>query len=227
MFEVLRWLFALTPLLCWALLARTRLVGAAVGVVLAGLAAALPALEHDWIFSRAAVEAHAGYPVAAAAVITAGALAERRLRGPRPTSVHGSRAAGVAVALAAHTVVAALGVAAWSMFLGEPYYPSLAELPLPPGLRIASDSGTSPGCALGGCTRTLALAAPAGQSPAEAAERLRAGLAGRGWTPGPGGCLQYPHGWLLDDRRVQVWISPGEGGVRVDLVGPDLYHQSS
>ncbi|WP_329498171.1 hypothetical protein [Kitasatospora herbaricolor] len=224
MFVVLLWLFALTPLLCWALLARTRLVGAAVGVVLAGLAAALLALDHDLLFSRAAVEAHAGYPVAAATVILAGALAERRLRGPRPAAAYGNRAGAVTAALAAHTLTAAVGVAAWSMFLGEPYYPGLAELPLPAGLRIASDTGTSPGCALGGCTRTLALAAPAGESPAEAAERLRAQLAGRGWTPGPGGCLQHPHGWLLDDRRVQVWISPGEAGVQVDLVGADLYH---
>ncbi|MET9614169.1 hypothetical protein [Kitasatospora indigofera] len=224
MFVLLLWLFALTPVLCWAALARTRLVGAATGLVLAGLAAALLALDHGLLFSRAAAEAHAGYPVAAAAVITTGALAERRLRGPRPRSAHGGRAGAVAAALAAHALAAAVGVAAWTMFLGEPYYPSLAELPLPPGLRIASDTGTSPGCALGGCSRTLALAAPAGQSPAEAAERLRAGLAGRGWTPGPGGCLQHPHGWLLDDRRVQVWISPGEAAVQVELVGADLYH---
>ncbi|MFD0349240.1 hypothetical protein ACFQ0M_30715 [Kitasatospora aburaviensis] len=91
---MLRLLYVLLPLLCWAFLVRTRVVGAAVLALLAGLAVALVGLQQEWYSTRAAAEFEAGYPLLSGLVVLAGALTERRLRGPGRRRSPAPRSAG-------------------------------------------------------------------------------------------------------------------------------------
>ncbi|MFI9327532.1 hypothetical protein ACIGZJ_08260 [Kitasatospora sp. NPDC052868] len=217
----LGWVYLLVPLVCWAGLARTRVVGVAVLAVLAGLATVLVGLEYEWFFSRATAEAEAGYPYAAALVILLGALAERRLCGPRPEGRARRREAAASIALTALAVVGVAIVGLYSIFRHEPFSPNLAELRLPPGLTIERDSGPDGSCALHACIRDLSIGSTEGLPPDEVARRLRAALASDGWTAGPRNSLVRPHGWLVDKRVTALYITERPQGVAVEFDGPD------
>ncbi|MFJ3789030.1 hypothetical protein [Kitasatospora sp. NPDC090091] len=216
---VLRLLYILLPALCWAFLVRTRVVGAAVLALLAGLAVALVGLQQEWYFTRAAAEFTAGYPLLCGLVILAGALTERRLRGPRPKREFGTPVGGAAVALGAHALVGVAIGFAYQSLAYDAFLPGAAEVSLPPGLTVEHDDDGY--CGSNFCARTLTIGSTAGLPPAEVAARLRAALAADGWSPGRHDLLQRPHGWLLDTRVSQVGLSETPRGVELELSGSD------
>ncbi|MGW4892172.1 hypothetical protein ACWEQL_07870 [Kitasatospora sp. NPDC004240] len=223
MFEILGWLYVLAPLGCWAALARTRTVGAVVAVPLLAYAAAVVALWNDRLFLRAEAELYLAYPVLTGLLMTAGALVERRSLGPRPAD-EGHRVGGSAVTLGACALVGAFAVFLLYPFSAyEGFQPNPAALSLPADLTVGTDSGPDRGCALAGCLRTLTVRGAADLPPAEVAARLRARLLSDGWTPGPGGRLEHPNGWLIDRRVIHAWITETPHGVSVELAGGPTY----
>ncbi|MET9180468.1 hypothetical protein ABZX88_19890 [Kitasatospora aureofaciens] len=228
MFQILWWLYVLWPLGCWAALARTRLLGGVVGAALVGQAVVLIGLEYEWWSLLAAAELTVAYPFGSLLAILVGVLAERRLRGRRPEPAASHRVGGATVALACHAIVGVVIAAAYPLYLsGFAYYPSLAELPLPSGLAVQRDSGTAGGCASHDCTREISIGSTSGLPPAAVAACLRDGLNAAGWTAGPSGSLQHPHGWLLDKRVVRVFITESPRGASVELVGPEYFGESA
>lgn len=128
---VLGWGYVLLPLACWAALARTRAVGAAVAGVLAALAVVPVGLEYGWFHSRAVAESQAGYPLAAGLVVLLGALAEHLRRGHRPAG--GSVRTTAAIALtAAHALLGLVIGLLYQLAVHEPFPPERSELALPP-----------------------------------------------------------------------------------------------
>ncbi|MFI5646975.1 hypothetical protein [Kitasatospora sp. NPDC051705] len=221
MFQVLWWLYVLCPLGCWAALSRTRLVGMVVAAVLLGQAIVLIGLDYEWWAPLAAAEVTVTYPFTSILVSIAGVLTERRLRGIRPISPDG-RLGGTMVTLAGQATISVVIATAYPFYISaNPYYPSLAELPIPPGLTIEHDSGTSGGCALHDCGRELSIGSVDGLRPSQVVTRLRNSLIADGWTVGPSDSLEHPHGWLLDRRVVRAFVTEGPRGASVELVGPE------
>ncbi|MFF0412821.1 hypothetical protein ACFYUY_20570 [Kitasatospora sp. NPDC004745] len=216
MLLVLELLYLLLPTVCWAFLVRTRTVGVAVFAILAGLALALVGLAQDWYFTRAAAEVEAGYPIAAGLVVLAGGLAERRLRGPRPAKEYDHPVAGSAVAITAHALAGSAIAFGYGAFAPTAFLPSAAEMPLPPGVTVEHDDGGY--CGSNFCSRTLTIGSPAGVTADQVEARLRAALAADGWTPGRNGALVHPHGWLVDRRVSEAFVS----GRTVELGGSEI-----
>ncbi|MFD7448589.1 hypothetical protein [Kitasatospora sp. NPDC059827] len=215
MFTALALAYLLPPLICWAFLARTRAVGAAVLAVLAALALAPAGLEQEWYFTRATAEIEAGYPVAAGLVVLAGALVERRLRGPRPERQYDHPVAGSTVALTAHALVGVVIALGYGLFAFDAFVPSAAEVSVPPGLTVTRS--TEGHCGSNFCSRTLTLGSTAGLPAAEVEARMRAALTADGWTPGRDGALLRPHGWLLDPRLSTAYLH----GTELELSGSE------
>ncbi|MEU4119748.1 hypothetical protein AB0F71_35280 [Kitasatospora sp. NPDC028055] len=207
--------YLLPPLVCWAFLVRTRAVGAAVLAVLAAPALALVGLEQEWYFTRATAEIEAGYPLAAGLVVLAGALVERRLRGPRPERQFYHPVAGAAVALTVHALVGAAVAVAYPLFAHDAFLPSAAEVPVPAGLTVTRTDGGY--CGSDFCARTLTIGSTTGLPAAELEARMRAALTADGWTAGRDGALLRPHGWLLDRRLSTVYLN----GRELDLSGSE------
>ncbi|MGA5819664.1 hypothetical protein ACPC54_17620 [Kitasatospora sp. NPDC094028] len=211
-------IYLLVPFACWAAMVRTRAVGVAVFAVLAALAAFLVGLEREWFYLRATAEVESGYPFAAALVILAGALAERRLRGPRSKGRAVEPEGGAVVALCVHALAGAAIVVLYQATAYDSFFPSLAEVPLPPGLTIEHATGTAGGCGSNYCSRTLTIGSDTGLPADEVEARMRAALAADGWTPGRNGALVHPHGWLVDGRVSEVFVT----GRTVELSGSEL-----
>ncbi|MEU8921387.1 hypothetical protein AB0D10_10710 [Kitasatospora sp. NPDC048545] len=213
---LLGWLYLLVPFACWAVVVRTRAIGAAVFTVLAGLAGAIVGLEREWFFVRFTAELEAGYPFVAALAILVGVLGETRLRGPRPKNRFVDPVSGAAVAICAHSVVGMVIAFAYQLVAYGSFLPSAAEVPLPPGVTLDHvDEGY---CGSNFCSRTLTLRSTTGLPASEVETRVRAALAADGWTPGRGSALVHPHGWLVDRRVSEVFL----GGVTVELSGSEL-----
>ncbi|MET9403523.1 hypothetical protein [Kitasatospora sp. NPDC002965] len=219
----LGWAYVLLPPACWAVLARTRTTGAAVGAVLAGLAAVPVGLEHGWFHSRATAESEAGYPLAAGLVVLAGALVERRRCGPRPSPEYSRPVAVATLATAAHSLIGLVIGLLYQLAVHEPYSPARAEFSLPAGLTVERDSGEDPRCALHFCVRELTLGSPEGLPGSEVGRRVRERLAADGWRPGPNDTLRRRHGWLLDKRVTVLRLDELDRGAVVELVGPDRF----
>ncbi|WP_327680802.1 hypothetical protein [Kitasatospora sp. NBC_00458] len=221
----LGWTYVLLPPACWAVLVRTRGVGTAVAVVLAGLAVVPVGLERGWFHSGAAAESEAGYPLATGLVVLVGTLAERRARGPRTPGGRGLPVTAAAVVTAVHALFGLVIALLYQLAVHEPYSPDRAEFSLPAGLAVERDSGADPNCALRYCVRELTIGSPEGLSGAEVGRRVRERLAADGWRPGPDGTLRRRHGWLLDKRVTVVRLDERERGAVVELIGPDRYSQ--
>ncbi|WP_162002467.1 hypothetical protein [Streptomyces sp. CB01881] len=220
MLMLLGWVYLLLPLVCWAVVMRTRVVGVAVFAVLAGLAMVLVGLECDWYFTRATAEIEAGYPFAAGLVILVGVLIERRLRGPRPKGEFFTPTGGAAVAICAHALIGTVICFVYGPFLSyEAFLPSAEEVSMPPGLTAQSTDGY---CGSNFCSRTLTIVSITGLPPAEVANRLRKHLVTDGWRPGGSNTLLRRHGWLVDTRLSEIWISESPLGVSVELAGSEL-----
>ncbi|MFJ9773426.1 hypothetical protein ACIRVF_19650 [Kitasatospora sp. NPDC101157] len=208
-------LYLVLPLVCWAFLVRTRPVGVAVFAVLTGLAVALLGLEQERYFLRAAAEIESGYPIAAGLVLLAGGLAERRLRGPRPAREFLDPVSGSVVAVTTH-LLAGIGIAiAYQMLSFGSFLPSAAEVSPPAGLTVTHS--TDGYCGSNFCSRTLTIGTTGGLPAADVEARMRAALTADGWTPGPDGALLRPHGWLLDRRVSEAFVS----GTTVELSGSE------
>ncbi|MFI8459851.1 hypothetical protein [Kitasatospora sp. NPDC085464] len=213
----MKWIYLLAPFVGWAALVRTRAVGAAVFAVLVGLAAAIVGPEYGWFFIWPKADLQAGYPFVAALVILAGVLGERWLRGPRPENRFVDPESGAAVAFCIHALAGGALVLMYQFFAYDAFFPNLAEVPLPPGLTIEHVTGTEGACGSNFCSRTLTIGSPAGVTADQVEARLRAALAADGWTPGRNGTLVHPHGWLVDPRVSEVFVS----GRTVELSGSD------
>ncbi|MFE2105585.1 hypothetical protein ACFXAF_06880 [Kitasatospora sp. NPDC059463] len=218
---VLGWGYVLLPLACWAALARTRTAGVVVAVVLVALAVIPVGLEREWFHSRAVAESQSGYPLVAGLVVLLGTLAERRRCGPRPARGSGQPAAGATIVIAAHSLVGLVIGLLYQLAVHEPFSPERSELSLPPGLAVEHDTGPDRSCGLHACRRDLVVVSTEGLPGAEAARRLRARMTADGWSPGPGGSLVHRHGWLLDKRITQVFLTEQPAAVTVRLTGPD------
>ncbi|WP_344442971.1 hypothetical protein [Kitasatospora nipponensis] len=215
-------LFVATPLPCWALLRRTRAVGAAVGGALLLWAGVVLALHLEWIPDRAQSEVYLAYAPLAAALIGAGTLLERRLAGPRPAGPGAARVTAGVVSLCGYLCVVMLAAVAYlAIFLHEPFVPSSTEvLPLPDGLTVLSDSGDAGSCEADFCTRVITVGAAGHLPPDEVFRRLKAALiTDHGWALGTTGTSARPAGWLLDHRRVTITVTATDQGARVELDG--------
>jgi hypothetical protein len=216
---VLVLLFTLTPLACWLPLARTRVIGTLVGLVLAGYTALVVGVTEDWLTTRAKAEIYVCYAPFALLIITAGVLLERRLRGPRPKGVYRGRTGGAWVALAAHLAFFGLvGTPSYLMFLHDDFTPSTNEvLPLPHGLTVLELDGG--GCGSGTCGTGLEVGSSTGLPGDQIAALLRTELTDRGWQldSHDSGCRH--NGWLLDHRPLCVSLNVSATSVSVDLEG--------
>lgn len=217
---VLGWGYVLLPLVCWAVLARTRAVGAVVAAVLAALAVVPVGLEYGWFHSRAVAESQAGYPLAAGLTVLLGALAEHLRRGHRPAGGSGRTTAAIALT-AAHALLGLVIGLLYQLAVHEPFSPERSELALPPGLAVEHDSGPDRDCGLHTCLRELTVVSTEDRSAAEVARRLRERLTAEGWHTRPDLVLARRHGWLLDKRITLLSITERPAGVAVGLAGPD------
>ncbi len=95
---------AFVPLACWALLARTRLIGAIVGAVLTAGAALGLALAFEWLAWSGRTGALIAYVPVTTVVVAAGVLVERRRLAPPPGELIGWRRASGWLLLATFVV---------------------------------------------------------------------------------------------------------------------------
>ncbi|NUR71907.1 MAG: hypothetical protein HOU81_13880 [Hamadaea sp.] len=212
----------LLPILCWALIARTRSVGFAVGIALLlvpigivlGLARGLPFPGGtDLLFA---------YPVVALVVILAGRGVERRfLRATKPAAT----AKAVYILLSVHMAgILCLCVPAMLFMVDteELHTSTGVLLPLPGGLRVASDSGDD--CGMAVCLRRIVISSTSGDSDDEVERQLRDHLAGRGWNLDSDGSDCRKLGWFIDQRVLCVSVrrSP-TSGVLVQLEGSQAW----
>ncbi|TJZ97832.1 hypothetical protein [Actinacidiphila oryziradicis] len=213
------------PPLCWARLARTRVVGAVVGAALLAAAALLIGELAGLLPQQPRAEAVVGYGPLTALLIGAGVLAERRLRGRRPRT---ERTYHATVALCSYLAVVLLLFTPYYVIfaLREPWVPSTdLVLPLPPGYSVTADTGTAGGCGSGTCSRGLTVIGPAGQSAADTAARLRGWLTTRhGWRLDANGSGSRRIGWLLDPRLESVDVGLADQRVDILLEGGDGWH---
>ncbi|WP_405010329.1 hypothetical protein [Kitasatospora sp. NBC_01539] len=207
MVAVLCVLVVAVPLGCWAVLARTAVVGAVVGLLLAGGAGVLLAAGAGLLELRGLFELFLWYPLGAALLVGAGLRVERRLRGVREHAPHAPRAV-----LRVHAVVvtAVAPLCALVLFTGADVPPPAVVPSVPPGFTLG-EQGV--GCGSGSCWREAAVAGPAGMPSEEVVRRLG---------------LQDDHchanGWLLDRRPLCTGAVINGGSIRLyvslgDLIG--------
>ncbi len=144
-------LFAVVPLVCWALMARTARVGWIVAAVLATCVAGGLGLAAGWIRSGEKLTLLAALTFVTPLVIVFGIVAERRAGAGRLRSGGVRGIAGMVVSVAyvgcSFTVVPLL-VLTFLVEGGAAYVPSGAEvLPLPAGLTVAGHQDQ--GCRFG------------------------------------------------------------------------------
>jgi hypothetical protein len=219
-------LFAIVPLVCWAMIARTARVGWIVAAVLVTCDAVELGLLAGWVVSGEKLTLLAALALAMPLVIVAGSASERRAGARRLRSCGVRGIAGLAMSVAyvgfSFTLVPLL-ILAFLSDGGAAYVPSGAEvLPMPAGLVVASDQDQ--GCGSGTttiCTRQFLIVSKAGKPAGDVAQRLREYLIRvRGWRlSGWEGCR--PEGWLLDRQQVCVELYVSHQQVTMLLQGND------
>jgi len=222
-------LFAVVPLVCWALMARTARVGWIVAAVLATCVAGGLGLAAGWIRSGEKLTLLAALTFVTPLVIVFGIVAERRAGAGRLRSGGVRGIAGMVVSVAyvgcSFTVVPLL-VLTFLVEGGAAYVPSGAEvLPLPAGLTVAGHQDQ--GCSSGSdtiCSRQFHIVSTAGLPAGQVAQRLRDHLAHvHGWRlsselgGGWGGCRT--EGWLFDRQQVCVDVYVNQQQVTMLLEG--------
>lgn len=221
-------LFAVVPLVCWAMMARTARAGWFVAAVLAACGAGGLGLAAGWVRSGEKLTLLAALALVMPLMIVFGIAAERRAGAGRLRSGGVRGVAGLVVSVAylgfSFTVVPLMVLT--FLFEGAAYVPSGAEvLPLPAGLAVAGDQDQ--GCSSGShttCSRQFLIVSTAGLPAGQAAQRLRDHLARvHGWRLGPelgggwGGCRT--EGWLLDRQQVCVGVYVNQQQVTMLLQG--------
>lgn len=190
MLIVLGILFAVTPAVVWTTIARTRLVGFAIGGLLLVGASLLISVQRGWI-DAPGPDSHLVFTVLAPLLIACGAGLEGQHGGSPPPEWISRRngAIGFLGMQFALTLVVGL-LYAVVISDGSEAPPSKALPSLPPGIS-AIDEGTS--CGSGGCWRAATVAGADGLSRPEIIREL--GLQQESCRA---------NGWLLDWRDVCV-----------------------
>ncbi|GJF27653.1 hypothetical protein KNE206_03530 [Kitasatospora sp. NE20-6] len=207
MVAVLCVLVVAVPLGCWAVLARTAVVGAVVGLLLAGGAGVLLAAGAGLLDLRGLFELFLWYPLAAALLVGAGLRVERRLRGVQPDA---PRAPRTVLRVHAVVVTAVAPLCALVAFTAADVPPAAAVPSLPPGFTLGEQTA---GCGSGDCWREMSVAGPEGMPSEEVVRRL--GLP-------DDHC--HANGWLLDRRPLCTRAEVNGGSIRLyvslgDLIG--------
>jgi hypothetical protein len=183
-------LFAVVPAVVWMTIARTRLVGFAIGGTLLAGAGLLVSVQQGWI-DAPRPDAHLVFTALAPLLIACGAgLEGRHQHSPSPqwTSRRNGAFGFLGMQFALTLVVGLL----YALMIGEGSEapPSKALPSLPPGISMV-DEGTS--CGSGGCWRAATVTSENGLSRPEIIRELT---------------LQHEScrssGWLLDWRDVCV-----------------------
>lgn len=225
---ILASLFAIVPLVCWALVVRSARVGWIVAAVLATCVAGGLGLAAGWIRSGEKLTLLATLTFVMPLVIVFGIAAERRAGAGRSRSGGLRGITGMVVSVAyvgfSFTVIPLLVLT--FLVEGAACVPSGAEvLPLPAGLTVAGDQDQ--GCSSGShtiCSRQFHIVSTAGLPAGQVAQRLRDHLAHvHGWSlsselrGGWGRCRT--EGWLLDRQHVCVDVYVNQQQVTMLLEG--------
>ncbi|MFB9371574.1 hypothetical protein ACWCYY_04460 [Kitasatospora sp. NPDC001664] len=192
---VVIYLYVALPLLCWAVMARTRTVGVPVGLALLAGTVALEGHALGWWTFRGAPEFYLEYVILAGLVVLGGRYAERDLLGgprpaPRPLRVS---VANVLFGIQLGAVAALTPFAALVMFHSASGVPRAAPA-VPAGFTLTREHEESCGSTV--CSLFWEVHSTAGLPPEETARILKASA-----EP----CR--PNGYLLDRRDRCVSVS--------------------
>lgn len=189
-------LFALLPLVHWALRARSTPLRVPVAVVLLLWLALVFAVALDLLQLRSEAELYLLYTPTAELLVLVGLWLERRIVGPRTERPGGwSRAVGIAFHGQLALVLTATPLLAL-VFFHEADLPSATAVPQPPPGYTTVGTGQDCGNGHGAtCWRTLYLAGPPDVPTERAADRLR-----------PRQRCET-NGWLIDRRELCTEVS--------------------
>lgn len=168
------------PLVCWALLARERLVGWTVAAVLVvGASAVIALLVTHSLRPDPSLWLVIAYLVGSVAVVTTGRRIERRHSHPPD----GRRRRIGRILFGCYTAMAALCIAPLTLFVAlddEPYVDQTEVLPLPPDLHLIDKTQVS--CGSGTCGMDFVIGGDPGTPVEQVARQVRDHLTtSRGW----------------------------------------------
>lgn len=214
--------FLVSPLACWALLARTKVLGWAFAGALAGCAATEGMVLAGWVFSGEKGTLLALLTVVTAAVLIAGGTVESREAGVLGRwSIRGRVGIGLAVLFYGLCGLAGVGYLLIAPDLGVSLPSSTSLLPLGPGLTM---TGTTEWCSAGSssiCDRWIHIHRSAPVSEQDTLARMRARLAGQYGldlvSDGSGGWA----GCTDDSEQLCGQVDPEQGGVVIVLETSD------
>jgi hypothetical protein len=220
--------FLLTPLACWALLARTKVMGWTFAAVFAAYAIAEGSqLTGGWPFRGEPAWLLIGLPVMTVVALAAGgALEQRELRSGVPGLRWGARCATGAVMSVLYAVAVVLGALAILSIVASggsatPEIPVGLVMPLGPGLAVTQhdttcDTGRDPQC-----EATFVVTSTSGLPGNALQARVRSQLTqAHGWqlsSDGTGGWQGCRH---IGGQDVYIQVSPAESGlITIELEG--------
>lgn len=215
--------FTAGPLVCWGLLARTKVMGWAFAAVLAGCAATEAMVLAGWIFAGEKVTLTVVLTAVTAVALTAGSVIEsREPHVPGRRSIRGRTGIGLSIVFYGLCCLAGLGYAILAPDLGLISVPSSAKLlPPGPGLTVTSNTGSCSRGSAAICDRWIQLQRTAQVSEPDALARMRARLTtqygfdlisdgGGGWA----GCTD-------SSQKLCGQVDPGPGGITILLEASD------
>ncbi|MEU9731566.1 hypothetical protein [Streptomyces sp. NPDC048002] len=190
MLIILGILFALVPVVVWAVIARTRPVGFAIGGMLLVGASLLISVQRGWI-DAPRPDVHLVFTALAPVLIACGAGLEGRHEDSPPPEWIPRRNGAIGWLGMQFALTLVVGILyALMISEGSDAPPSKDLTPLPPGLSIVNEGI---GCGSGGCYRLATVTSKDGLSRPEIIREL--GLQQESCRPS---------GWLLDWRDVCV-----------------------
>jgi hypothetical protein len=215
--------FLVSPLACWALLARTKVLGWTFAGVLAGCAATEGVVAAGWIFRGEKVTLVTVLTVVTAAVLIAGGSVESREPDvPRRWGLRGQVGIGLAIlfyVLCGLAGLVYLLIAPDSGLISVP--PTAQLLPLGPGLTVTNSNGS---CSQGSatiCDRWIYIHRTAQVPEQDALARMRTRLAGQyGLDLAPDGSGGWG-GCTGDRQQLCGQVDPDQDGVVIVLEASD------
>jgi hypothetical protein len=206
--------FLLAPLACWALLARTKVLGWTFAIVFAAYAATEGSLmAGGWPFRDESAWLLVGLPVMSVVALAAGTIMERRDVAASDPGWGARGAVGLFVSTFYGLAVIGGAVVLLGMLTSQapaiPAVPIAAVEPLGPGLAITQqdtscDAGRDPQC-----TSVFLVTSTSGLSGSATLERVRSQLTqAHGWQ------LYSRAGVLFGCRELNgqdVWVQIGQG----------------
>jgi hypothetical protein len=215
--------FVVSPLACWALLARTKVLGWAFASVLAGCAATEGMVIAGWIFSREKGALLTLLTVVTAAVLIAGGAVESREPGvPQRWSARGRVGIVLSVIFYGLCLLAGFVYLLISPDFGPAGPPSATPLlPPGPGLTVTSNTGSCSEGSAAICDRWIHIHRTPQVPEQDALARMRTRLAGQYGldlaSDGSGGWV----GCTDDSQRLCGEVDPAPGGVVIVLEASD------